>query len=270
MCKSCNYVQLQKDNVGKHLRSEHSAYNEDEMVITFEILNFKDSIVEADEEACAEDIEAGDNCDSGDEMPNLAAEIDEKALQVAPTATSMIDHTYFSPKTKTEAGEKEVVVGTMIPKKLKSGSDQVLATKKLLYAFYKCMYKECQYSTNDPKFADVHYKSHHQLIDNMECPYCDKQMKAQDLVSHLKTLHESCIYQCCYCFYRSCAAFNVVLHQKYYHAMKHQCILTCEGKQAQVTNEMEQIKQNRSRFVPPLLCTGKQRLRSMPLFCFSL
>ncbi|XP_066595045.1 uncharacterized protein [Prorops nasuta] len=150
---------------------------------------------------------------------------------------------------------------TTIAKKLKSSCAyaEMLKPWKLLKLF-KCMSKDCSFSTNFSVNFHQHYLNHaveYQKnnmpppYDYQKCPYCYViHENLLQLTQHIEESHGHCRYQCNYCFYRAVAQSYVTVHQKLAHPGSVICILT--GKNVKTAPVIEIIK--RRDFVLPFIC----------------
>lgn len=141
--------------------------------------------------------------------------------------------------------------------------------KEALVATFKCMGKNCDYYTNSWTEFDKHLKNHLETIPGdiasyIICPYCDycytqgETNPTTNLIKHIFTEHGFDKFQCKYCFYRSCANFNVVEHQKIHHRMQpHKFIQLIANKKREYHKELETIKQNCGKFIKPLVCASE-------------
>lgn len=103
-----------------------------------------------------------------------------------------------------------------------------------LVALFKCMAKDCIFTTSDKEKFLVHlqnhedflveqasYSKHHSNEDDsswLECCYCEEiPGSCSTLVDHIMQEHATSIFQCPYCFYRSVDRNNVSSHLNFYH-----------------------------------------------------
>lgn len=106
--------------------------------------------------------------------------------------------------------------------KLKSANvyEKMLQDDKLVH-LYKCMGRDCSFSTSVEPSFQKHLKLHEDDLvkvdgpkDYLKCAYCYNDCASyKDLLAHLKSNHTFCRYCCKYCFYRSFAQSYVELHQ---------------------------------------------------------
>ncbi|KAG5672865.1 hypothetical protein PVAND_002954 [Polypedilum vanderplanki] len=136
-----------------------------------------------------------------------------------------------------------------------------MLTPKVLAAKYKCMGKLCSFFTSNEKLFESHLKFHQSFApadkDFMNCAYCDCyfSVKIIDLINHINTFHCYDKYACSYCFYRSCANFNVLAHQKMYHNTKTKLIYELNlDKVRDYGKEFEAIIEMRSKVVLGIPC----------------
>ncbi|XP_037050206.1 uncharacterized protein LOC119084365 isoform X1 [Bradysia coprophila] len=130
-----------------------------------------------------------------------------------------------------------------------------------LYALFKCMDINCIFTTDNADHMLTHLRNHEKNMSNeapswLECAYCDIVADSCTLlVKHIQDEHQSSIFQCPYCFYRSCAAFNVVVHLKLYHPKEKKSVLVCNGKPRMYATEKALIEKSRKENIRPLRCT---------------
>lgn len=101
----------------------------------------------------------------------------------------------------------------------------MLRASKLIH-FYKCMCRDCNFTTDSVMLFCQHYNQHsndakQQKIkapcDYQKCVYCSAIMLDWNEVKiHMWEKHSSCRFQCGYCFYRAAAACYVHQHQVLY------------------------------------------------------
>lgn len=136
-----------------------------------------------------------------------------------------------------------------------------------LYALYKCMGENCSYTTANAENMVTHlgnhemsYASHDDLLNNwLECAYCDEPfIKTLLLVKHVQNEHKSSIFQCPYCFYRSCAEYNVIVHLNQFHQSEKERVLVCNGNTKSYATEKALIEKCRSKNVRPLRCNERK------------
>lgn len=129
-----------------------------------------------------------------------------------------------------------------------------------LYALFKCMDINCEFTTDNPDHMLIHLRNHENILSNepswLECSYCDIMADSCALlVKHVQDEHQSSIFQCPYCFYRSCSAWNVVIHLKQYHSEEKKSVLVCNGKPRMYAAEKALIEKSRVENIRPLRCT---------------
>lgn len=133
-----------------------------------------------------------------------------------------------------------------------------------LYSLFKCMAAECQFSNSSAETMIQHLRYHvmRTLVPPMtkaswlECAYCDDSFgKIDMLVKHVITEHSTSIFQCPYCFYRACAAHNVLLHIKNMHSSTEPLVLVCRGKAKMLTSDLPAIFEARDINVKPIKCS---------------
>lgn len=134
-----------------------------------------------------------------------------------------------------------------------------------LYALYKCMETNCAFTTDNAESMLTHLLNHENSpqADNatnvpsyLECSYCDVvKDTCTRLVKHIQEEHQSSIFQCPYCFYRSCVAYNVVVHLNQFHKSEKKSVLVCNGKPRLYATEKALIEKSRGENIRPLRCT---------------
>lgn len=139
--------------------------------------------------------------------------------------------------------------------------------KRCLYALFKCMDINCTFYTTRAECMLSHLQHHEHLAPSkannpsevsrwLECAYCDRTSDScSSLVQHIEIEHSSSLYQCPYCFYRSCAAYNVVFHLQQCHQSLQQSVLVCNGNETDFAAEKEAIERYRSQNIRPLRCS---------------
>lgn len=133
-----------------------------------------------------------------------------------------------------------------------------------LYALYKCMDINCGFTTDKAESMLTHLGNHEKSPrasnttsqpSYLECAYCDEVVDTcTRLVKHIQVEHESSIYQCPYCLYRSCVAYNVIVHLNQFHQSEKKSVLVCNGKPKSYTTEKELIQKSLIENVRPLRC----------------
>ncbi len=129
-----------------------------------------------------------------------------------------------------------------------------------LYALYKCMDVNCSFTTDNADHMLIHLRNHENNVSCeprwLECAYCDIVADSCTLlVKHIQDEHQSSIFQCPYCFYRSCAAYNIVVHLKQFHSSETKSVLVCNGKTRLYQTEKAFIEKSRAENIRPLRCT---------------
>lgn len=133
-----------------------------------------------------------------------------------------------------------------------------------LYSLFKCMARDCQFSNSSAETMVQHLRYHAMRMQVpvsgsatwLECAYCDDPFDRLDqLVSHVVTEHSTSIFQCPYCFYRACAAHNVLLHIKTMHLTKEPLVFVCRGKAKMLTSDLPSILAARDKNVLRIKCS---------------
>lgn len=144
-------------------------------------------------------------------------------------------------------------------------SKNVLLTPIALAATFKCLGTDCCFYTNDSNVFHDHLAIHEKnSVDDKKnyrsCAYCMFESDGQpnNLIAHVTKEHIHDKFQCSYCFYRSCADFNVLIHQNTFHQMKPRLIMHIEKELTRnCKEEMEVIMKKRTEFVPSIICVCK-------------
>lgn len=106
--------------------------------------------------------------------------------------------------------------------KLKSMEAYTTMMKELkLVHFYKCMGRDCHYTTDSLKLYAQHYHQHCEEVSNVappydfqKCAYCYMTLLDwNNMKAHLWEKHSHCRYQCAYCFFRALVPSYVQQHQ---------------------------------------------------------
>lgn len=138
--------------------------------------------------------------------------------------------------------------------------------ERCLCALFKCMEINCKFFTASARDMLAHLQYHEigtafkmdnpsQVSSWLECAYCDLTSDScSSLVQHIWVEHSSSLYQCPYCFYRSCEVYNVVFHLKQFHQTLDELVLVCNGKMMEFEAEKTVIEQYRSKNIRPLRC----------------
>lgn len=155
-------------------------------------------------------------------------------------------------------------------KKFLNRAVKLLAPSSLI-ATFKCMGPKCEFYTSNPFIFRSHLESHisaapGNIANYLICPYCDANFTVKslpiasitDLISHIQEAHCYDNYQCKYCYYRSCANFNVLTHQRIHHRMQQHVIIKISHTrqrdyQAEVAIVSEKCKKN----IRALMCASK-------------
>jgi hypothetical protein len=161
-------------------------------------------------------------------QPTVAIKIDSKGV-ATPLAVASAGSTPTNLVTSTNQPFKLVKIASpeqvSIAIKLKSANiyEKMLKDDKLIHMF-KCMGRDCCFTTSNEPAFNKHLKIHDDDIvnkmnnsdskDYFKCAYCYINCKSyEELISHLKHMHIFCRYCCKYCFYRAFAYSYVEIHQ---------------------------------------------------------
>lgn len=173
-----------------------------------------------------------------------------------------------------------------------------MLNKNSLIALYKCMGKKCSYTTDNPREFVIHMNHHEQKLfrqrewiekmfkldianaksdaekeslkakRNQEinkygdyfhyCAYC--HYKGKELVHHINDVHRKDVYQCGFCFFRTCVSQTCLEHFRKSHSNKNLIMIyKCPGQR-----ELDIVK---SKAMPRL--KRKQRENVVALRCKS-
>lgn len=99
-----------------------------------------------------------------------------------------------------------------------------MLTETKLVHFFKCMGRDCHYTTDSMSLYSQHYQQHGseaskrnnsvQSYDYEKCAYCYMSLNNwTSMQTHLWEKHGPCRYQCVYCFYRALTPSYVQQHQ---------------------------------------------------------
>lgn len=115
-------------------------------------------------------------------------------------------------------------LATVSAVKLKSADayKAMLKTTKLIH-LYKCMARDCRFSTDVLSIYHQHYLQHVNHAENtmmpppfdyQKCAYCYMILEDwNQMKTHIDEKHAHCRYQCMYCFYRAIVPSYVQIHQ---------------------------------------------------------
>ena len=154
--------------------------------------------------------------------------------------------------------------GEIDPAALKSmHSCKKMLEQKALKDIFKCMASICCFTTD--KFSDIerHIDTHSDHPGCLQCAYCT--LEASDpieLTSHLTTVHKTDVFQCKYCFYRSCMVSHQYEHLKRHHPNESAgdgYIYLKDGVESPTKEpyEFSDVQRARKTFVQPMACGGK-------------
>ncbi|XP_026670215.1 uncharacterized protein LOC108625488 isoform X2 [Ceratina calcarata] len=134
----------------------------------------------------------------------------------------------------------------------------MLKPAKLVH-LYKCMGRNCQFTTDVESYYQQHYLQHASAVekrknllsyDYQKCAYCPVELEDwNQMKSHIDEKHAHCRYQCIYCFYRAVASSYVQIHQTVAHS-GHRGILLC--KMIKEVPSKEEV--NRHDTIHPYVC----------------
>ncbi|XP_070499950.1 uncharacterized protein [Chironomus tepperi] len=125
-----------------------------------------------------------------------------------------------------------------------------------------------KYKTEMKSVYDEHEKNKLKLKESEElmtiydyylcCSYCQLREKdPKSLVHHINDIHRKDIYQCGFCFFRSCVKETCLEHWEISHKNKVILIYECQGKeklQLAKNRVMGRLLEKRKTYVVPLMC----------------
>lgn len=122
------------------------------------------------------------------------------------------------------AMSKDVSISSSSVTKVKSvEAYAAMLTETKLVHFFKCMGRDCHYTTDSMPLYSQHYQEHCneasknnsvQPYDYEKCAYCYMVLNSwTSMKTHLWEKHGACRYQCVYCFYRAITPSYVQQHQ---------------------------------------------------------
>lgn len=155
-------------------------------------------------------------------------------------------------------------------KKFLNRAVKLLAPNSLISTF-KCMGPKCEFHTSNAVNFKTHLEEHisaapGNIANYLICPYCDANFTTSffnktnitDLIKHVVEAHCYDNYQCKYCYYRSCANFNVLTHQRLHHRMQQHVIIKINNtKKRDYKAEIVGIKEKCKKNIRPLMCASK-------------
>lgn len=157
---------------------------------------------------------------------------------------------------------KDVPISSSTPTKVKSvEAYAAMLTETKLVHFFKCMGRDCHYTTDSMSLYSQHYQQHCnetsknnnsvQPYDYEKCAYCYTSLNSwTSMQTHLWEKHGACRYQCVYCFYRAITPSYVQQHQMTCHPGSRSYFLL--GKMLKPVQKQEDI--NRQDSVKPFVC----------------
>lgn len=120
---------------------------------------------------------------------------------------------------------KQNEFGPQVAVKLKNATayNEMLKPEKLRH-IYKCMGRDCAYTTDNPDHFRRHFERHaitcdissNSMVpyDFKKCAYCYSALgNWYQMELHYEEKHAFCMYQCSYCFYRAISQSYVEIHQ---------------------------------------------------------
>lgn len=136
--------------------------------------------------------------------------------------------------------------------------------QSVLVAKFKCMDQQCSFTTQNANNFKMHLDNHVEKssvvsANYLSCSYCDTtEASPIDLIRHICDSHKYDNFQCKFCFYRSCANFNVLTHQKNFHRFVPPTIIKIDNSNKRNYDiEIEKIKKDIKKYVRALMCVSK-------------
>lgn len=137
--------------------------------------------------------------------------------------------------------------------------------KEGLISTYKCMSRNCSYTTTSPKNFSKHLDKHETVsdVDSLYyCPYCFfRGDSASSVIDHY-AVHQHDKYQCGYCFYRSANSQTCWEHVKSLHSSNPVIVYDCHPLLPAPENseqaDINRLHHKRATFVKPLRCSRKR------------
>ncbi|CAL1673083.1 unnamed protein product [Lasius platythorax] len=155
---------------------------------------------------------------------------------------------------------KDVSISSIAVKLKSVDAYAAMMTETKLVHFFKCMGRDCHYTTDTISHYYQHYLQHCEASkrnksvpphDYEKCPYCYMSLNSWiSMKTHLWEKHSSCRYQCVYCFYRALTPSYVQQHQTTCHPGSRFYFLL--GKLLKSIQKQEDI--NRRDYVKPFVC----------------
>lgn len=134
-----------------------------------------------------------------------------------------------------------------------------------MFATYKCMGRDCVFTSNCRDIMEQHLLFHEQyqntamseaesalvcenkVRDYLECAYCHKiGASIKELMDHISEVHGNSAYQCQYCFYRSIDAYSVVVHLQIYHRGQESVVLFCTPNDQAIDHDHKRFNRAKS------------------------
>lgn len=196
-------------------------------------------------------------------------------------------YTIFAPSPAKPTATKNVLKPWTKTHSIKSPEICALMLRHFsMFSLHKCMAPSCSFASSNDDLALAHRRSHDQAAAGtaavaagviscvatwLECAYCDLVAgSAEHLIQHTVDEHRASIFLCPHCFYRSCAAYNVLLHQKSVHGAT-ATVLVAPGRPKDLAAELLYISAKRAQHVPPLPCVAGELLAAPSIrMCYCL
>ncbi|XP_047351977.1 uncharacterized protein LOC124950004 isoform X1 [Vespa velutina] len=155
---------------------------------------------------------------------------------------------------------KDLTSQSILTKLKSSDAYTAMLKPQKLSQFYKCMARDCSFTTDSITLYCQHYAQHDMCVnkkkdnssyDYQKCAYCHTILSDwTQMQQHMEEKHEHCRYQCNCCFYRAIAPSYVQIHQAVSHAGSQAGILL--GKLIKELPTKEDY--NRHDYIQPFVC----------------
>ncbi|XP_046589049.1 uncharacterized protein LOC107227843 isoform X2 [Neodiprion lecontei] len=163
-------------------------------------------------------------------------------------------------RTATLLKHKECVAQSIAIKLKSPEAYQLMLTPAKLCHMFKCMARDCTYTTSSLEYFKKHCNEHESVcvkekairpFGYQNCAYCCTVLDDWDAMeAHLINRHAHCRYQCRFCFYRAVTQSYVELHQAVSHPS--QVITVLQGKA--IHDKIPDERMDRSECVKPFIC----------------
>ncbi|XP_046733857.1 uncharacterized protein LOC124404071 isoform X2 [Diprion similis] len=163
-------------------------------------------------------------------------------------------------RTATLLKHKECVAQSIAIKLKSPEAYQLMLTPAKLCHMFKCMARDCSYTTSSLEYFKKHCNEHESVCIKekaprpfgcQNCAYCCTVLDDWEAMeTHLMNRHAHCRYQCRFCFYRAVTQSYVELHQAVSHPG--QVITVLQGKA--IHDKIPDERMDRNECVKPFIC----------------